>query len=103
MSSLLVFNRVHRLEIQSVMMVFSTSIVNWRPSNLLTGLTLPPPFPVLIFTGVGINTVCNGGGGDGIRLGREHLQELYIHCVFDQIPLLYYPKKDLGEEGASDR
>ncbi len=41
MSSLLVFNRVYRLEIQSVMLVFSTGFVNHCPSNLLSGL--PPP------------------------------------------------------------
>jgi hypothetical protein len=35
MSSLLVFTRVCRLEIQSVMLVFSTPLVNYRPSNLL--------------------------------------------------------------------
>jgi hypothetical protein len=48
MSSLLVFNRVHRLEIQSVMLVFSTSLVNSCPSNrslLVTVALLPPPFP----------------------------------------------------------
>jgi hypothetical protein len=41
-------NRVYRLEIQSVMFVFSTPLVNERPSNLLTGSTIPlsPPFPV---------------------------------------------------------
>ncbi len=31
MASLLVFNRVHRLEIQSVMLVFSTGFVNYCP------------------------------------------------------------------------
>ncbi len=33
-SSLLVLDIVHRLEIQSVMLVFSTSFVNYCPSNL---------------------------------------------------------------------
>jgi hypothetical protein len=37
MSSVLVFNRVCRLEIQSVMLVFSTGFVNYCPSNLLSG------------------------------------------------------------------
>jgi hypothetical protein len=37
MSSLLVFNRVYRLDIQSVMLVFSTGIVYHCPSNLLSG------------------------------------------------------------------
>ncbi len=35
MSSLLVFNRGYRLEIQSVMLVFSTGFVNCCPSNPL--------------------------------------------------------------------
>ncbi len=47
MSSLMVFNRFHRLEIQSVLLVFSTPLVNWRHLNLLTGSSPPPPpFPV---------------------------------------------------------
>jgi hypothetical protein len=46
MSSLLVFDRVYRLEIQSVMLVLLTSLVNWRPSNLLSGSPTPPtPLP----------------------------------------------------------
>ena len=43
MSSLLVFNRVYRLEIQSVMLVFSTTLVNCCPSNLLSELPQPSP------------------------------------------------------------
>jgi hypothetical protein len=46
MSSLLVFNGVYRLEIQSVMLVFSTPLVKKSPSNILTGSpTLPPLLP----------------------------------------------------------
>ncbi len=46
MSSLLVFNRVYRLEIQSVMLVFSTGFVKHCLSNLLHGqLSPPPPLP----------------------------------------------------------
>ncbi len=37
-----VFIRFYRLEIWSVMLVFLTHFVNCRPSNLLTGSTLPP-------------------------------------------------------------
>ncbi len=37
MSSFLVVIRVYRLEIQSVMLVFSTGFVNYCPSNLLSG------------------------------------------------------------------
>ncbi len=43
MSSLLVFNRVYRLEIQSFMLVFSTLLANQRLSNLLTDLPSPLP------------------------------------------------------------
>ncbi len=47
MLSLLVFNRVYRLEIQSVMLVFSTPLVKYCPSNLLTGSPSPLfPLPV---------------------------------------------------------
>jgi hypothetical protein len=42
--SLLVFNRVYRLELLSVMLVFSTGFVN---SNPLTSLISSPPFPPL--------------------------------------------------------
>ncbi len=45
MSSLLVFNRVYRQEIQSVMLVFSTLLVNRCPSTFsLTSPTPSPPF-----------------------------------------------------------
>ncbi len=47
MSSFLVLNRVDRIEIQSVMLVFSTTLVNYCPSDFLTGLS-PPLFPVRI-------------------------------------------------------
>ncbi len=51
MSSLLVINRVCRLEIQSAMLVVSTNFVNYTPSKLLSGLIPPPrPFPVWIST-----------------------------------------------------
>ncbi len=46
-----------------------------------------------------IHSVCNRGG-EGIRLCGKHIQELYLHCVFDQIPYLqnwfYTPNKNLG-------
>ncbi len=45
MSSFLVFNRVLIVEIQSVVLVFSTLLVNYCPSNLLTGSAPPPPPP----------------------------------------------------------
>ena len=40
MSSLLVFNRVYRLEIQSVILVFSAGFVNYWPFNLFSVLAI---------------------------------------------------------------
>jgi hypothetical protein len=60
------FNRVYRLG-PSVMLVFSTSLVNQRPSNLLTGSL--PPLQGYVFIH------CVEGGG-GIRLFGEHLLKL---------------------------
>jgi uncharacterized membrane protein YhaH (DUF805 family) len=45
MSSLLVFNRVYRIEIQSVMLVFSTSLVNCCPFTFSLTSPTPTPFP----------------------------------------------------------
>jgi hypothetical protein len=47
------------------MLVFSTPLMNKRPSNLLTGSPTPPPPPFVntyrrVYC---IHTVCNGGGG----------------------------------------
>jgi hypothetical protein len=50
MSSSLVYNRVGRLEIQSVMLVFSTPLVNWRPSNLVLSTSSAPPPLSLVLT-----------------------------------------------------
>ncbi len=71
MPSLLVFYRVYRLEIQSVMLVFSTGFVNYCPSTLtlLSGYCSPPPpspLPCVKKFTVFTYTVCNGGGGGGI-------------------------------------
>ncbi len=63
MSSLLVFNRVYRLEIQSVMLVFSTSLVNCCPSTFSPSL---PPSESTEFTD---NAWLWGrGGGGGVEL-----------------------------------
>jgi len=45
MSSLLVFHRVYRLEIQSVMLVFLTPLVNFCPSTFSLTSPTPPPLP----------------------------------------------------------
>ncbi len=62
MSSLLVFNRVYRLDVQSVMLVFSTPLVNCCPS--IFSLTSPLPKVNVQY----IQTVCVavGGGGGGV-------------------------------------
>ncbi len=66
MSSLLVFNRVYRLEIQSGML-FSTSLVNYSP--LLTFSPLhPPPFPPpLPSVGYVFIQYVTGGRGNCLR------------------------------------
>jgi hypothetical protein len=70
MSSLLVFNRVYRPEIPSVMLAFSTQL--WEqlpqyPSLCFTSPT-PPPFPQLKYSILwNKQTVCGweGAGGGG--------------------------------------
>ncbi len=47
MSSLLVFNRVYRLDIQSVMLEFSTALVNCCPSTFSLTSPTSPPLPKL--------------------------------------------------------
>jgi hypothetical protein len=75
MSSLLMFNRVYRLEIQSVMFVLSTSFVNCCSSNLFSGSSLPPSHPSCVNKyNVYTYRVCNGGkygeiGGEGTSDG----------------------------------
>ncbi len=64
-----VFIRIYRLEIQSVMLVFSTQLfVNCCPSPLLSGSTLPPPLPLFYVHKYNVFTyiVCKGGGGYGV-------------------------------------
>ncbi len=72
MSSLLVFNRILRLDIQSIMLVFSTPLVKYCPCNLLSGSPPPPPRvnkSIYVF----IQYVTGGGG---IGLCGEYIQEL---------------------------
>jgi hypothetical protein len=91
MSVLLVFNRVYRLEIQSVMLVFSTPLVTNTPLPSLQ-FTSPP------------YTVFNGGEVDRV-VWRAYTG--VIHCVFDQIPNLQNcfttTNNNLGGEEASNR
>jgi hypothetical protein len=59
----MVFNRVYRLEIQSVMMVFTTPLVNCCPSTF--SLTSPTPTLLPKVNVQCIQTVCGYGGGGG--------------------------------------
>jgi hypothetical protein len=95
MSSLLVFNRVYRLEIQSVMLIFSTQ------------LCLPRPYPTSqsqkqLYT----DSVWLGGGGVLSCVG-DHILHEFNHSVSDQTQNLQNcyttTNKKLGGEGTSDR
>jgi hypothetical protein len=82
MSSFLVFNRVYRLEICTVSHVgILAQICELLPLYLLS--SSPPP-PVNNYRSIQSLQCVTGGGGVG--LCGEHIQELYMHCVFDQIP-----------------
>jgi hypothetical protein len=64
MSSLLVFNRVYRLERQLVMLVFSTQLCEYCPSTItLVYLSHPSPLPKVNIRY--INTDIMWLGGDG--------------------------------------
>ncbi len=60
MSSLLAFNRVYRLEIQSVMLVFSTQLCKLLPLSPFLWFNSPSPPCVNKYT-VYTYTVCKGG------------------------------------------
>jgi hypothetical protein len=65
-----VFNRVYRLEIQSIMLIFSTLFVSCCPSNLLSDWLFPPPPPSLCTVNkytVYTYTVCKGWEAWGDR------------------------------------
>jgi hypothetical protein len=83
----LLFNRVYSLEIQAVMLVFLAPLVNWRPSNLLTGW--PPPSPSCVNKYRGIDNyllftqcVIGGGGGMGWDQVVWRASTGVVHCVF---------------------
>jgi hypothetical protein len=63
-------SRVYRLEIQSVMLVFSTQPCELLPLSLLTGST-PPPTPLSCVNKYVVYTYCvqcvRGGGFLGLR------------------------------------
>ncbi len=96
MSSLLLFNRVYRLKIQSVMLVFSTQLVSCCPDNLLSG-SPPPTFPESKYS-----VQCTEHRQCVGRVGRcwVVLETIFcwsLHSVSGQISeprkLLYLPKQ----------
>ncbi len=104
MSSLLVFKRIYSLEIQPVMFVFSAPLVNYSPSNLLTGSPPPPPLPVWIRIGLCIYSVCNWGGrGEGSGcveiIYRSNTLYIWPHSeprnTCRQVPLQILRKADI--------
>jgi hypothetical protein len=107
MSSFLVFNRVYRLEIQSVIVgIFDLSC---KLVHLyLLSRSSPPPPPPCVNKYRSIHSIIlyivqrGGGGGDGV-MWRAYTG---LNTVCDQIPNLQNcfttPNKNLGGEGASD-
>ncbi len=96
MSSLLVFNRVYRPEIQSVMLVFSTQLCELLPLyNLLSGSPAPP----LPKVNVQYNTDSVwlvGGLGRWVVLETIFCRSLILCLWPDSEPtkLLYHPKQN---------
>ncbi len=88
-SSSLVFNRVYRLEIQSLMLVFSTPLVNCCPFYFLSDLPHPSPLPKVNVQY--IQAVCGcGGWGGGFELCCRPYSAGVQHSVSDQIQNLQH-------------
>ena len=95
MSSLLVFNRVYRLEIQAVMLVFSTHLVNCCPSTF----SLTSPHSQSKRTKCG----CGGGGGWGaVELCCRPYTAGVLHSVSDQIQNLQIVSPPLTKVTSKD-
>ncbi len=92
MSSLLVFNRVYRLEIQSVMLVFSTPLVNCCPSTFSLTSPTPPQSKCSEYT----DCVWLWGRGGGLEMccRPNFLQEFNTLFLtrFRTYKLLHHPK-----------
>jgi hypothetical protein len=77
-----VFNRVYRLEIQSVMLWFSTPLVNCCPCTFSLTSPAPPTLPKVNVQYV--QTVWRGGGcGDDIELCCRPYSAGVLHSVSD--------------------
>ncbi len=86
MSSLLVFNGVYRLEIQSVMLVFSTPLVNCCHSTFSLTSSPPLPPPSQSQRTVYTDSLCLWGGGwGGVELCCRPYSAGIYHSVSDQI------------------
>ncbi len=75
MSSLLAFNRVYRLEIESVMLVFGPRFVNYCASNLLSGS--PPPSPSQSQSTVYTDSVWLWGGWGVLSPVGDHILQKF--------------------------
>jgi hypothetical protein len=86
MPSLLVFNKVYRLEIQSVTLVFSTPLVYCCPSTFSLISPLPPFPKVNIQYSICRQCVAVGGWGlGGVELCCRPYSAGVYHSVSDQI------------------
>jgi hypothetical protein len=75
---------VYRLEIQSVMLVFSTPLVNCCPSTFSLISSTPPPLPKVNIHY--LQTVFGCGGGGALSCVVDHTYSVGIlHSVSDQI------------------
>jgi hypothetical protein len=102
MSFFLVFNRVYRLEIQSVMLVVLTQLCELLPSNLLSGSPLRPLPPSKIkSTVMYIQTVCGWEGVGRVLSCVRIMQEFNILFLTSSEPtkLLYQTKQKHRREG----
>ncbi len=111
MSSLLVFDRFCRLEIQPVVSQVGIFVPSCEILPLYLSHWFPSPFPCVNMyrSTVRIYTVCNGGGGEGgIGLCVQHIL-LYMSCTLciwpDSEPtkLLYHPRQKKNRRGGSLR
>ncbi len=94
--SLLVFNKVYRLEIQSVMLVFSTQLCELLPLYLLSGSPSPPIPPSQSQHTVYTDSVwLRGGRGCWVVLEIMFCRSLTLCFWPDSEPkkLLHHPKQ----------
>jgi hypothetical protein len=96
------FNRIYRLEIQSVMLIFSTPVVNYSAPLPSLQFTSPPLPCVKKYSSIHYKQCVTGGGR-----GWDYVESIYSNtqCICpdsEPIKLLYRLKQNLGGERASD-